>query len=124
MRRALRIAACSVAFAALPCVPAHAVDPIDCTGPAAEPAPGSAAWAQREQENDWCGEQRLYDTSSNPPYVVANTAQEAEHGGQVHEDAFRDPATWSRERGRYEAIAFTRADGQRLAGALFRPPAG
>src|SRR5438874_4244234 len=95
--------------------------PIDCTGPAGDPQPGTAEWAQREQQNDWCGEQRAYDTSANPLYVSANTLQEAEHGGQTHEDAFRDPATWNGMRGRYQTISFTTSSGQRLQGALFRP---
>jgi hypothetical protein len=86
---------------------AQAADAIDCTGPADDPAPATAEWAQREQENDWCGEQRIYDTSANPLFLAANAAQAVEHGGQVHEDAFRDPATWNGARGRYQALALT-----------------
>jgi dienelactone hydrolase len=122
--RVLAVAAAWLcAIGALQSGAARAADAIDCTGPAGDPPAGSAAWAQREQENDWCGEQRAYDTSGNPLYVAANTAQEIEHGGQTHEDAFRDPATWNGTRGRYQPIAFTTKSGQRLAGALFRPPA-
>src|SRR4051812_15364418 len=101
--------------------PAAGAAGIDCTGPAGDPAAGTPEWQQREQENDWGGEQRAYDTSANPLYVAANTAQEIEHGGQTHEDAFRDPATWNGTRGRYQAISFTTKSGQNLQGALFRP---
>src|SRR4051812_39277975 len=102
--------ALSVALVALVSAPlAHAQATPDCTGPASDPAPGSAAWHQREQDNDYCGEQRFYDTSANPLFVAGAAAV-----APREEDPFRDPARWNGTRGRYQPIEF-------LHGALFRP---
>src|SRR5436309_1381822 len=94
---------------------------IACTGPAGDPQTGTAAWSQREQENDYCGEQREVDTSNNPLFVARSSALEAAGGGMVQEDPFRDPAEWNGVRGRYQQISFTDSDGQTLPGAIFRP---
>src|SRR3954447_5668988 len=49
--------------------PATAATPApDCQGPPGDPPPDTAAWHQREQANDYCGEQRFWDTSTNPAY--------------------------------------------------------
>src|SRR3954469_24429802 len=92
------------------CAPAHATltgPPFDCPGPAADPAPNTPAWHAREQANDWCGEQRAYDTSTNPLFGSASALTFFRSAGQKLEDPYRDPATWNRTRGRYREIAFT-----------------
>ena len=58
--------ACASALAA----PLDAV--VDCTGPAGHPAPDTPAWHAREQANDWCGEQRAYDTQTNPLFATSS----------------------------------------------------
>src|SRR5439155_26821836 len=83
----------------------------DCDGPPGDPPPGSAAWHQREQDNDYCGEQRPEDTSSNPAFATPS-----------FQDPYRDPAELNGIRFRYQEISFTNKAGQRLDGALFRPP--
>ena len=82
----------------------------DCDGPPGEPAPGTAAWHEREQENDYCGEQRSHDTSSNPAFASPS-----------FQDPFRDPAELNGVRFRYQEVSFTNRAGERIAGALFRP---
>jgi dienelactone hydrolase len=110
---------------ALAAAPAQAADALfDCTGPAGDPAPGTAAWQQREQANDWCGEQRAYDTSANPLFGTGSALTFFGSAGQKLEDPYRDPATWvAQGRGRYTPISFTASMGQTLPGAIFRPPA-
>jgi dienelactone hydrolase len=89
----------------------------DCTGPAGDPKPGTAAWHQRESDSAWCGEQRYRDTSTNPAYAAAL----AKLGRPVPEDPFRDPPLWGGKRFRYQRVAFTSPSGQSLPGYLFRP---
>src|SRR4051794_26646658 len=114
--------ALSAALIVLVCAPlAHAQATPDCTGPASDPAPGTAAWQAREQDNDYCGEQRFYDTTSNPAFAAAKAANDARTGGTLQEDPFRDPSQLAGTRFRYQQIAFTNRAGQRLAGALFYP---
>src|SRR3954469_8072543 len=108
------------------CAPAHAAltdVPFDCTGPASDPAPDTPAWHAREQANDWCGEQRAYDTSTNPLFGTGSALTFFGSAGQKLEDPYRDPAKWSQSRGRYTEISFTTSSGERLKGAIFRPPA-
>ena len=100
--------------------PAPAAGP-DCTGPAGDPQPGSAEWYQREQDNDFCGEQRFNDTSTNPAYAAAKAALDARKGGEVPEDPFRDPDPLNGVRFRYEPVSFSNSSGQELPGMLFRP---
>src|SRR3954452_12386370 len=97
--------------------------PLDCTGPASDPAPDTPAWHLREQANDYCGEQRAYDTAANPLFGTKSFAFFAGSGAQKLEDPFRDPAEWLKTRGRYDAISFKTKSGQTLQGAIFRPPA-
>src|SRR3954451_17166702 len=97
--------------------------PFDCTGPAGDPAPDTPAWHAREQANDWCGEQRAYDTSTNPLFGTSSALTFFGSAGQKLEDPYRDPAKWSQSRGRYTEISFTTSSGERLKGAIFRPPA-
>jgi dienelactone hydrolase len=122
----VRVAALALVIAAAIAPAAHAAltdAPFDCTGPAGDPAPDTPAWHAREQANDWCGEQRAYDTSTNPLFGSGSALTFFGGAGQKLEDPYRDPATWSKTRGRYQEISFTASDGTRLNGALFRPPA-
>jgi dienelactone hydrolase len=99
---------------------AQAPEP-DCVGPAGDPEPNSAQWHQREQDNDYCGEQRGRDTSANPAYATAKAELDARHGGQALEDPFRDPAVLAGTRFRYEQISYANRAGQQIQGMLFRP---
>src|SRR5215208_2185620 len=90
-----RAAACAVAAVAAGLtltggVPAAPSAP-DCDGPVPGAAPGSPAWHAREADNVFCGSQRSRDTQSNPAYSAAASRVQAEHGGPVPEDPFRDP---------------------------------
>src|SRR3954452_16071163 len=109
------------------CAPAHAAltdAPFDCTGPAGDPVPDTPAWHLREQANDWCGEQRAYDTSTNPLFGAQSAVTFFGSAGQKLEDPYRDPDTWvAQGRGRYTPISFTASTGQTLPGAISRPPA-
>src|SRR5438309_1365003 len=40
-------------------------DPVDCVSPAGDPAPGTQAWQERDQANQWCATQRQQDEWSN-----------------------------------------------------------
>jgi hypothetical protein len=107
-------------LAALPAAASAAVPP-DCTGPVANPQPGTSAWYQRELDNTYCGEQRFYDTSSNPAFGTAWAELTARNGGIVNEDPFRDPLLWNQIRFRYRQISFRNRSGQTLPGYLFEP---
>jgi dienelactone hydrolase len=123
---AVRSTTLALLLACLFCVSANAVltdAPFDCTGPAGDPAPDTPAWHAREQANDWCGEQRADDTSTNPLFGTSSALTFFGSAGQKLEDPYRDPATWAPARGRYDAISFTTSSGERLNGAIFRPPA-
>jgi dienelactone hydrolase len=93
----------------------------DCDGPAPAVAPGTPEWQQREADNVFCGSQRSSDTSANPLYSAAALGLQAEHGGPVAEDPFRDPAHLAGIRFRYEPISFQNESGEARQGFLFRP---
>jgi dienelactone hydrolase len=118
-------AAALVALLALALAPAGAAHAApgepDCTGPAGDPAPGSAAWHQREDDNAYCGEQRAYDLAANPAYAAAKAQLDARAHAEVLEDPFRDPAPLGGRRFRYEQVSFQSPSGQTLPGYLFRP---
>src|SRR4051794_28480793 len=90
--------------------------PFDCAGPAGDPASGTAAWHAREQANDWCGEERAYDTSTNPLFGAGSALTFFGTAGQRLEDPYRDPASWNGNRGRYTQISFKTSTGERLQG--------
>jgi dienelactone hydrolase len=122
----IRVAAVAALLAALLCAVAHAAPsdaPFDCTGPAGDPAPDTPQWHAREQANDWCGEQRAYDTSTNPLFGTSSALTFFGSAGQKLEDPYRDAVKWNGTRGRYTEISFPTSDGKQLKGALFRPPA-
>src|SRR2546423_11190805 len=87
----------------------------DCDGPAPDAQPDTPAWTQREQDNDFCGEQRAHDTSSNPAFsaAVAALPPNGDSGGPPQEDPFRDPALLPGVRLRSPPAAFTAATGHR-----------
>jgi dienelactone hydrolase len=108
------------------CGPAHGAltdAPFDCTGPAGDPAPDTPQWHAREQANDWCGEQRAYDTQTNPLFGTGSALTFFGSAGQKLQDPYRDPAEWAKTRGRYSEISFKTSSGETLEGAIFRPPA-
>src|SRR3954447_6896409 len=87
----------------------------DCTGPpVADPS-------QREADNVFCGSQRSLDAQSNPAYAAASSQVQAEHGGPVAEDPFRDPARLNGHRFRWQQVSFKDPSGSLLQGMLFRP---
>ena len=83
----------------------------DCTGPAGNPAPATAAWYKREADNAWCGEQRYWDTMANPAFVAASRPDDA-----IREDPFRDPSLYGGIRFRYQRVSFASPSGQKLPG--------
>src|SRR3954469_21560284 len=90
--------------------PAGAQAPPDCDGPATDPAPGTAAWHQREEDNDYCGEQRARDTAANPAFANPR-----------FRDPYRDPAKLDGVRFRYQPVSFTNREGKHISAMLFRP---
>jgi dienelactone hydrolase len=96
--------------------PAAAPGQPDCTGPAGNPAPATPAWYRREADNAWCGEQRYWDTTTNPAFAAASRPDDA-----IREDPFRDPALYAGTRFRYQRVSFASPSGQKLPGYLFRP---
>jgi hypothetical protein len=93
----------------------------DCEGPAGDPQPNTPQWHQRENDNDYCGEQRGRDTSSNPAYAAAKAALYARYGTEVTEDPFRDPPALTGSRFRYQQVSYVNRAGQTIPGTLFRP---
>src|SRR4051794_10014638 len=93
----------------------------DCDGPPPEAQPGTPEWDQREADNQSCGSQRSRDAEANPAYATAAAQVQAEHGGPVAEDPFRDPDQLNGRRFRFERVGFTNAGGAARDGMLFRP---
>src|SRR3954454_14652501 len=121
--------------------------PVDCAGPAGDPAPGTQEWTDRDQANQYCATERLQDEYgspafgttfwpetaqifadqnvdmlSNPSHPHATLAQVVPGGTTT--DPYRTIARWTGAgRGRVDKLSFTAADGATLNGYLFRPPA-
>ena len=93
----------------------------DCTGPAGDPAPGTAAWDAREDDNVYCATQRNADTSSNPAYQQA-LLEPAYLARNNLMDPFREPTLWDGSRFRFEEVGFANEAGKSFPGLLFRPP--
>src|SRR5205085_1780327 len=121
-RHGVRLLAAALAAAAL-LVPAgaHAAGTPDCDGAPPAAQPNTPEWNQREAENVFCGTQRSQDAQSNPAYNAAALQLQAEHGGPIAEDPFRDPAHLNGKRFRFERVSFKYASGGTLDGMLFRP---
>ena len=121
--------------------------PIDCLGPAGDPAPGTNEWTERDYVNQYCATERLQDEYGSPafgstfwsetPGIYANQnlamLMDPAHphlslgqlvpGGSTT-DPYRTIDRWSAAgRGRVTAISFPADDGATLNGFIFRPPA-
>jgi len=99
-----------------------------CTAPPSDPAPGVAAWGDREVVNLGCMRQGSEDAQANPDYLAAFDAmraawgQEPGHGTEVRGDPLRHPATrWDGLRGRHQQLWITTAGGGRISAELFAP---
>src|SRR4051794_12903990 len=121
MTRSLAGAAAAALLLALsPAALAQTGEP-DCDGPAGNPRPDTPEWHQREADNDYGGEQRGRDTSSNPAYAAAKAELYARHGGEIPEDPFRDPTVLNGSRFRFQEVSYVNRAGQTIPGMLFRP---
>ncbi|HVA76078.1 MAG TPA: hypothetical protein VNF71_16105 [Acidimicrobiales bacterium] len=120
--------------------------PVDCTGPAGNPAPGTQAWTIRDEENQYCANQRIADELDNPAFAAVfgeetptmyanqNVAMFEEPGhphitlaqvipGGTTADPFRTLDRWTAAgRGRVRPVSFAASDGAQLNGFLFEPP--
>ena len=119
----------------------------DCLGPAGDPAPGTQAWNDRDQANQYCATERLQDEYGSPafgstfwaetPGIFAGqnvdmlmnpthphlTLAQFVAGGTTT-DPYRTIDRWTGAgRGRADKLSFTSDDGATLNGYLFRPPA-
>jgi dienelactone hydrolase len=126
---------------------ATATGPVDCVGPAGDPAPGTPQWTLRDEENQYCATERLQDEYANPAFgstfwsetpqifvdqnveMLMNpthphlTLAQFVPGGTTT-DPYRTIARWTAaKRGRVDKLSFTATDGATLNGYLFRPPA-
>ena len=110
-----------IASAALTLAPPAGAGTADCEGPAGDPQPGTPEWHQREAGNVYCGEQRFWDTTSNPAFAAAEAENLARTGQADMEDPFRDPWRWDGRRFRHQEVSFDNGAGDRLPGLLFRP---
>jgi hypothetical protein len=119
---------------------------MSCLAPAGDPAPGTAAFVQRDLHNQYCAGLRNRDQLSSPAFGLGNlsagtslyidqaTQQFAEldhvHGGitplvpgALAADPFRTIARWTEQgRGSVIPVKFTATDGAQLRGHLFLPP--
>ncbi|HEX8066544.1 MAG TPA: hypothetical protein VF520_08460 [Thermoleophilaceae bacterium] len=113
----------AVLLAALPTAPpAPAQAEPDCTGPAGDPAPGSAEWDRREDDNAYCATQRNADTAANPAYQAALLEPPRSPSRSASGmDPFREPELWNGSRFRFEEVSFSDASGASVPGLLFRP---
>jgi dienelactone hydrolase len=122
-------------------------DATDCTGPASDPAPGSAQWYERDALNQFCATARMQEEYSNPAFfavfwtqtpalyaeqnlnMVANPLHPHLSLGQLvaggsTTDPFRTITRWAdSRRGRVYPVSFPATDGATLNGYLFEPPA-
>jgi len=152
LRRTAVALACAVslAVAVTPALAGGAApDPIDCVGPAGDPAPGTAAWHQRDLANVWCATQREQDELDSPAFASAFARQTpgiyaTQLGEQLQEptrprltlgqlvaggttaDPFRTLSRWQDDlhRGRVFPVQFTASDGALLHGHVFLPSGG
>ena len=123
------------------------VSPIDCLGPAGDPAPGTQAWQQRDYVNQYCATERLQDEYGSPAFGTTFWAETPGiYAGQnvamlmnpthphltlaqfipggTTTDPYRTIDRWTAaHRGRVDPVSFKADDGATLNGYLFRPPA-
>src|SRR3954454_2634096 len=122
--------------------------PIDCLGPAGDPAPGTHEWTNRDYANQYCATERMADEYSSPSFgstfwsetpgiFAAQTLAMASDPAHPHlslgqlvpggttTDPYRTIDRWTAaRRGRVDRISFPATDGAKLNGFIFRPPAG
>jgi dienelactone hydrolase len=121
-RRSLILALAVAGLLAASPATAQTVSPIDCVGPAGDPQPGTPEWNRREAENAYCGEQRAYDTGSNPLFGAGWAEMQTRHPGEdFRADPFRDPLLYSGSRFRYRTVTVPAPSGGTVPGMLFRP---
>jgi dienelactone hydrolase len=126
---------------------ADSPSPLDCLGPAGDPAPGTNEWTERDYVNQYCATERLQDEYGSPAFgtvfwtqtpgiyanqnldMLANPTHPHLSLGQLvpggsTTDPFRTLDRWTAaKRGRVTAISFPADDGATLNGYVFRPPA-
>ena len=117
-RAALAAAAACLMLATAPAASGQS-EP-DCAGPAGDPAPGTAEWERREDQQMYCATQRNADTAGNPAYQAA-LLRPRPPGRSGAMDPFREPTLWNGSRFRFEEVSFADAAGKRFGGMLFRP---
>ena len=64
-KRFSRVAAMAIFSVGAIAMPAFAQTP-DCAGPAGDPEPGTPEWDQRDQDNQYCAEERHADHAQHP----------------------------------------------------------
>jgi len=145
---AITLATAPAVLASGPAAPATpgSPTPADCTGPAGNPAPGTPAWTERDEINQFCATQRQADELDNPSfaaifdeetstlYADQNIAMFEEPGhphvtlaqvipGGSTADPFRTISRWTAAgRGVVTPISFAASDGAQLNGYVFSPP--
>jgi dienelactone hydrolase len=121
--------------------------PVVCDQPPGNPAPGSAAWEQRDLNNLECASQRQQDAYSNPAFLSTWAIENGEQDpgtatsgilGQLETerptgaagdvpstkigDPFRDPVQWEEEgRGHQQTLTIDATDGAHLNARLYSP---
>ena len=119
MKASRLLLACAATAAALAAAePARAA--VDCTGPARDAEPGTAAWHQREAENAYCATQREVDAHSNPLYHLAQ-ANRPPSRATTAMDPMREPTLLAGSRFRFDELSFADAAGKSYPAFLFRP---
>src|SRR3954454_24865133 len=122
--------------------------PVDCLGPAGDPAPRPPEGTNRDYANQYCATERMADEYSSPSFgstfwsetpgiFAAQTFAMASDPAHPHlslgqlvpggttTDPYRTIDRWTAaRRGRVDRISFPATDGAKLNGFIFRPPAG
>src|SRR3954470_6021345 len=122
--------------------------PVDCLGPAGDPAPGTQEWNERDQANQYCATERMVDEYGSPSfgstfwsetpgmYAAQNVAMLSDPAhphltlgqlvpGGTTTDPYRTIDRWTAaQRGRVDRISFPASDGATLNGFIFRPRGG
>lgn len=97
-RRALCLSI--LALMTLGLVPAEAepivIAPLDCAGPAGDPAPDTAAWRARDAANMYCAQERHLDFVQHPLAVAGSQSP--------NNDPYRVPSRWNNVRFRFESV--------------------
>lgn len=100
---------------------AQATSPVDCTGPAPDAEPGTAAWHAREANNIYCATERHLDQTLHPVSPLPVSTETFGLAPMSFTDAYREPSRHAGTRFRFERISITNRDGAGLAAELYRP---